>query len=162
MRPDAMPGIVATEGSFWRLTCAMLSIVWGGTPFCLWHVLERLAFTVSCGRPTHLRPDYSLAKRGLPRSRETKSAGRPNRTRTLCSIRWWSSPRCTVWIQCVVFGRCYPRRLPREGLWRFSGFTGEAQSNWLGGQWEQMWAHHPQWRHAGGNGGLVQRATSRG
>ena len=44
--------------------------------FCLWHVLERLAFTVSCGRPTHLRPDYSLAKRGLPRrrafSRETQ------------------------------------------------------------------------------------------
>ena len=69
MRPDAMPGIVATEGFFWRLTCAMLSIVWRGTPFCLWRVLERLAFTVSCGRPTHLRPDYSLAKRGLPRRR---------------------------------------------------------------------------------------------
>ena len=70
--PDAMPGIVATEGSFWRLTCAMLSIVWGGPG----HVLERLAFTVSCGRPTHLRPDYSLANRGLPRrrafSRETQ------------------------------------------------------------------------------------------
>ena len=35
--------------------------------FCLWRVLEHLAFTVSCGRPTHLQPDYSLAKWGLPR-----------------------------------------------------------------------------------------------
>ena len=38
-------------------------------------MLERLAFTVSCGRPAHLRSDYSLVKRGFPRrwafSRET-------------------------------------------------------------------------------------------
>ena len=160
MRPDDMPGIADTEGSFWTLTCAMLLIVWGGTHFCLLRVLEHLAFTVSCGRPTHLQPDYSLAKRGFPRRRH--SAGRPNLTRTLCSIGWWSSPRCSVWIQCVVFGRRYPRILPGEGLWRFSGIIGEAQSNWLGGQLEQMRAHHPQWQHDGGNGGLVQRALSGG
>ena len=33
--------------------------------FCLWQVSERLAFTVLCGRPTHLQPDYSLARRGF-------------------------------------------------------------------------------------------------
>ena len=31
-------------------------------------------------------------------------AGRPNWTCPLCYIGWWRSPRCPVWIQCVVFG----------------------------------------------------------
>ena len=34
--------------------------------------------------------------------------------------------------------RRYPHRLPGEGSLRFSGITGEARSNWLGGQREQM------------------------
>ena len=94
--------------------------------------------------------------------RDRYPAGRTNWTRPLCSIGWWSSPRCPDWIQCEVFGRRYLRTLPEEGSRRFSGFTGEAQSIWTGGQWEQMRAHHSQWEHAGGKGGPVQRAPSGG
>ena len=158
MRSDAMPGIAATEGSFWRLTCAILLIVWGGTHFCLWRVLEHLAFT-SPVAGLLISNQIILWRRGVCLE-DGNSVGRPNWTRTLCSIGWWSSPRCSVWIQCVVFGRRYPRRLPEEGVRPFSGITGEPQSNWLGGQWEQLWAHHPQWQHAGGNRGPVQRAPS--
>ena len=39
----------------------------------------------------------------------------------------------TIW-------RCYSRRLPGEGLRRFTVITGETRNTWLGGQWEQMWA----------------------
>ena len=61
-----MKEIVATVGSFRKLTCAMHYIVWGETHFCLWCVLENRDFTVFCYSPTHLQPDYSLARRGLP------------------------------------------------------------------------------------------------
>ena len=44
--------------------------------FCLWRVLEHLASTIFCRRPTHLQPDYSLARENLPQrqafSRETQ------------------------------------------------------------------------------------------
>ena len=86
-------------------------IVWGGTHFFLWRGWV-------CLRDCFV----------------------PNWTRILCSIGWWSSLRCQVRVKCVVFWRCYPRRLLGEGSRRFSGITGEAQSNWLGGQWKQMWA----------------------
>ena len=114
-RPDVVLGIVTTEWSCWSSTCVMHLIVWERIHFCLWRLLE---------------------PKGL-----ISPIGRPNWTCTLYSIGWWSSPMCPVWIQCVVFERCFPRRLPGEGSRRFSGITGEAQSNWLGGQWKQMWAH---------------------
>ena len=44
----------------------------------------------------------------------------------------------------------------------YSCITGEAQSNWLGGQWEHAWALYSQWQHAGGNVGPFQRAPSGG
>ena len=104
---DVMSGIVATEGSFWRSTWVMLLIDWGGTPFCLGCVLEHLTSTVYCGSLTLLRPDYSLARRGLPQrqafSRETQLDP------PFLLYQRWSSPRYPLRIQCVVFGRRFPR-----------------------------------------------------
>ena len=75
-------------------------IVWGGTHFSLWRVLEHLASTVFCGRLTHLKPDHSLARRSLPQRQAF--SGEPQLDRILCSIGWWSSARCPVWVKCVV------------------------------------------------------------
>ena len=40
-------------------------IVWGGTHFCLWRLLEHLASTVFCGKLTPLKPVHSLARMSL-------------------------------------------------------------------------------------------------
>ena len=59
--------------------------------------------------------------------------------------------------QIIWWGRGFPRRLLGEGSRWLNGIAGEAQSNWHGCQWEQMWAHHSQWEHAGGNAGPGQK-----
>ena len=105
--------------------------VWEGIHFCLWHMLEHLASIIFCGRLIPLQPDYSLARRGLPQrqvsSRETQLDPHSLLYRLMKQVEVFS-----------LNLMCYPRRIPGQGSRQFSGITGEAQSNWLGGQWKQM------------------------
>ena len=101
------PALVATERSFRRLTCVMYSLVWGGTHFCLWRVLEHLASRVSVAGS--LLSNQTILGRGGVCLSDRLLAGRPNWTIPPCSSGWWSSLRFPVRVQCLVFGRRYRR-----------------------------------------------------
>ena len=95
-------------------------------------MLEYLSSTVFCGRLTPLQPDYSLARSDIPQrqasSIETQLAS------ALFALSVDEAARGVQFlVQCLVFGRRYPRRLRGEGSGRFSGVTVQAQSKWLGG-----------------------------
>ena len=103
MRSDVISGIVATEGYFWRSTCVMHLIVWGGIHFCLWRILEHLAcMSLQSFVAGLLLTNQIILSRGGVCLRDSHSAVRANWTCSFCSIGWWSSPSCLVWIQCVA------------------------------------------------------------
>ena len=118
----------------------------------MWRVLEHLATTVFCGRLIPLQTDYSLTRKGLASETGIRQ-GDPIEP-SLFALLVDEAARgvqseFNVWYLDDSFLGDSPEKVHDD---YFSGITGEAQSNWLRGEWKLMSVHHSQWQHAGGNG----------